>query len=116
MSKFYTIDDVESMMWDAGLGGAGVWVCCSCGVEHSSSDPYEVDSSSDEDWIDYVNVNGETFVKTCNGCKTRLTRYVDFIWHNRDFIRDYLHIRVDAIHSWAENEKIKNELIKDRRT
>lgn len=42
----------------------------------------------------------------CNG----LARYENFIWQHRDTIRNYLKLRIESEHRWAEEELTLNKL------
>lgn len=105
----YTRPDLESasgMMWDAGRGGGGPWVHCSCGIDHSVSDD-EFEESGYQGFY-YIEIDGQQFVYDCQGCAKKLARYERFIWNNRDHIRQYLKIRVDQEKSWADHEYLMN--------
>ena len=96
------------MMWDAGLGGGGPWVHCSCGKDHSlTEEEYE---NSDYGGFEYIELNGILFVYGCEGCAEKLARYENFIWANRNHIRQYLKIRIDQEKAWADQEKLLNDL------
>lgn len=111
----YTLPDkvASEMMWDAGLGGAGPYVHCSCGKDHSvdiledEQESWDVDS---QDMFEYVELDGQLFVYDCDGCKEKLLKYERFIWNNRDMIRRYLKIRIDQELNWAEQENLRNVL------
>ena len=104
------LDDTASqMMWDAGIGGAGPFVYCSCGKEHTL--PYDEDGDFDSsDMFEYIEVDGQQFVYDCDGCRTKLVKYENFIWQNRDTIRRYLKIRIDQEKAWADQEHLLNTL------
>ena len=93
----------SDMMWDAGLGGGGPWVHCSCGKDHS------VEEDSD-DSFEYIEMDGMLFVYDCEGCAGKLFKYENFIWRHRDHIRRYLKIRIDQEKAWADQEHLKNVL------
>lgn len=97
---------VSDMMWDAGLGGCGPWVHCSCGLDHSQTD----EEFEDLGGFRYIELGGRIFVKDCKGCEQRLLKYEQFIWHNRDTIRRYLKIRIDQKKAWADQEHLLNIL------
>ncbi len=63
---------------------------------------YEYDSSFASE------VNGIMFVHgcPCNG----LHRYEVFIWESRNTIRNYLKVRIEQEHQWAEQELTLNKL------
>ena len=63
---------------------------------------YECDSVSGQE------LNGIMFVIgcPCNG----LTRYEEFIWENKDTIRNYLKVRIEQEHRWAEEQLTLNKL------
>jgi hypothetical protein len=96
------------MMWDAGLGGGGPWVHCSCGKDHSLTE--EEFESEDYSGFDYIELDGLTFVFDCEGCEKRLAKYENFIWNNRDTIRRYLKTRIDQEKAWADQEHLLNTL------
>ena len=98
----------SDMMWDAGLGGGGPWVHCSCGKDHSVS--AEEAEEDDYESFEYIEMDGQLFVYDCEGCATKLARYENFIWQNRNHIRRYLKIRIDQEKAWADQEKLLNEL------
>ena len=105
----YTYNDTKKasdMMWDAGLGGGGPWVHCSCGKDHSQTD----EEFEDLGGFGYIELDGRLFVYECDGCAKNLARYENFIWANRDHIRRYLKIRIDQEKAWAEQEHLKNIL------
>ena len=121
------------MFVDALRGGGASSVYCACGRTHYA--PSNLYNSEDEDdytgmlnsaleeqkkdpegvIIDYENdfiyakdIDGRTFVVDCpcNG----LTKYENFIWANRDSIREYLKVRIAQEAAWAEQEVVKNKL------
>jgi hypothetical protein len=108
MTQYTKADNglASAMMWDAGCGGAGPYVYCSCGIEHSMSD--QEFEESDHTGFEYVTLDGRSFVYQCEGCKKKLLKYEVFIWHNRDYIRRYLKIRVDQEKAWADQQKLLN--------
>jgi hypothetical protein len=107
----YTSPDngqTSDMMWDAGRGGGGPWVHCSCGLDHSMSDvEFEQD---DYNGYRYIELGGLFFVHGCDGCEKTLARYENWIWNNRDHIRRYLKIRIDQEKAWADQEQLMNTL------
>lgn len=99
----------SAMMWDASMGGAGPWVVCSCGKEHSL--PCDADGDFDSsEMFEYVELDGMMFVYECDGCKIKLNKYEEFIWKNKDTIRRYLKIRIDQEKAWADQEHLLNIL------
>lgn len=105
-------DKASGMMWDAGLGGGGPWVHCSCGKDHTLPDDVTEEQYERGDYasIEYINLDGQQFVHDCKGCEKKLARYENFIWENRDHIRRYLKIRIDQEKAWADQEKLLNDL------
>lgn len=101
-------DSPSDMMWDAGTGGGGPWVHCSCGKDHSLTDE-EFRESGYNGFI-YISLDRQAFVHGCEGCEKKLARYERFIWQNRDHIRRYLKIRIDQEKAWADQEKLLNTL------
>ena len=99
----------SEIMWDACLGGAGPYVYCSCGKEHSLPCDEDGDYNS-EDSFEYSNLDGLIFVNECDGCKEKLARYENFIWNNRDNIRRYLKMRIDQEKAWADQEDLLNKM------
>ena len=100
-------DRASDMMWDAGRGGGGPWVHCSCGKDHS------VPADEENDLVDtfgYIELAGMLFVYGCEGCAKRLLKYENFIWSNRNHIREYLKIRVNQEKAWADQENVLNLL------
>ena len=115
----YTRADSDSntasqMMWAAGRGGGSPYVHCACGKDHSI--PVEEDNDDDEyvyqkyDSFHYIEIDGQNFVDECEGCAKKLLKYENFIWQNRQHIRDYLKIRIDQEKSWADQEHTLNIL------
>lgn len=104
----YTRPDgqASAMMWDAGLGGGGVYVHCSCGTDHSRTD----EEVEDLGYFGYMELGGLIFVQDCTGCGERLLKYENFIWNNRDTIRRYLKTRIDQEKAWADQEDLLNKL------
>ena len=108
----------------------GVWIECRCGIQHyavdsryaleydedalippeSSEGEYQVKHHHDCDSIGQYEFIGQTFVYGCDGCSKYLRKYEDFIWAERDTIRNYLKIRTDQEKKWADQEHIKNIL------
>lgn len=99
----------SQMMWDAGRGGGGSWVHCACGKDHSLENESN-NQNNDWDSIGYIDLNGLLFVYGCNSCNELLSKYENFIWNNRDYIRRYLKIRIDQEKEWADQEDILNKL------
>jgi hypothetical protein len=62
----------------------------------------------DYDCVIGRHLNGMTFVLNCpcNG----LYRYEVFIWEHRNTIRNYLKVRIEQEHQWAEEELTLNKL------
>ena len=108
----------------------GVYVECSCGIQHYAVDSryayqyeedepfpaetnegdYKVKHHHDFDSVGSFEFIGQIFVDECEGCMKYLRRYEDFIWAERDIIRNYLKLRIDQEKQWAEQEHIKNIL------
>lgn len=108
----YIIKDSEAsdMMWNAGLGGGGLYVHCSCGIDHSidaSEDDY---NTGNYESIYYIELDGMLFVESCQGCQNRLLKYENFIWNNRNTIRRYIKTRIDQELEWAQQEKLLNTM------
>ena len=119
-------DQASDMFMDAlyGTGGGTGHVHCNCGIDHYAMGQYYdafeelPDESStcihhDYDFIHYYEVEGKMFVDDCDGCIKYLKRYEDFIWNERDIIRNYLKIRVTQELEWAKHENIMNRLMED---
>jgi hypothetical protein len=135
MTKRYAVCEnaPSEMFLDSLRGGGSSCIYCNCGRTHyAPSNLYDSDDEDDytnmlnsalEDQkkdpdgviIDYENdfitskqIDELTFVDDCpcNG----LTKYENFIWANRDAIRDYLKVRVAQEALWAEQEVVKNKL------
>src|SRR5574337_916739 len=64
--------------------------------------PNEVVLHYDVDGISAQEMNGIMFVLgcPCNG----LYRYEQFIWENKDTIRNYLKVRIEQEYEWAEQQ------------
>ena len=103
-------DKATDMMWDAGLGGGGPYVYCSCGKDHSLPPDLSDDEYESADCFYYIELDGMLFVFDCEGCKVKLRRYENFIWNNKDTIRRYLKIRIDQEKAWAEQQHLLNVL------
>ena len=100
----------SDMMWDAGMGGGGPWVHCSCGKDHSL-DPDLTDEEYDQaESFGYIELDGQLFVYGCDGCSTKLAKYENFIWNNRNTIRRYLKTRIDQEKAWADQEHMLNQI------
>lgn len=107
----------------------GVYTECRCGITHYAADSrylYEYDGEEipdetdegdfpvkhhhDCDSVGHFEFLGQNFVYGCDGCSKYLRRYEDFIWAERDTIRNYLKIRIEQEKNWAEQEHLKNIL------
>lgn len=112
MAQYILPDDdlASDMMWDAGQGGAGPYVHCSCGIDHSIPDDLPDDEYEDMHMFGYIELDGVLFVSGCAGCEKKLAKYERFIWDNRGHIRNYLKIRTDQELAWADQEKTLNRL------
>lgn len=107
MTQYIKLDDkATDMMWDAGQGGGGPWVHCSCGIDHSRTD----EEFEEIGGYRYIELGGLVFVEDCDGCQKHLLKYENFIWNNRDTIRRYLKIRIDQEKAWADQEDLLNKL------
>lgn len=111
----YTMPDsgASDMMWDAGLGGGGVYVLGGCGQDHTLPDHVteEMYDRGEYQSIEYVTIDGKNFVYGCDQCSEQLSKYENFIWDNRDYIESYLKIRGDQERAWADQESTLNILI-----
>ena len=79
--------------------------------KRNRSDMYKVAFPDEYDAAEsfgYIDLDGQTFVKGCEGCSKALAKYEQFIWNNRGYIREYLKIRVDQGKAWYEQEKLLN--------
>jgi hypothetical protein len=103
-------DKASDMMWDAGMGGGGPYVHCSCGKDHSLDPNLTEEEYDRSDSFEYVELDGQLFVYDCEGCATKLARYENFIWRNKDHIRRYLKIRIDQEKAWADQQHLLNVL------
>lgn len=120
----------SEMFWDAQERAyGGVYVECLCGIQHyavdsrnrSWEDDIDIPAETDEgdykvkhhydcDSVGHFEFIGQQFVYGCDSCSTYLRRYEDFIWQERDTIRNYLKIRIDQEVKWADQEHLKNIL------
>ena len=77
-------------------------------LENQKKDPEGVIINYEDDFIYAKDIDGKTFVVDCpcNG----LIKYEDWIWANREPIRNYLKVRVDQELQWAEQEMTLNKL------
>lgn len=124
------LDDTASEMFidahEYGYGGA--FAECRCGISHYATRFYE-DEIEDEDELRdrlppesehvkhhdadavlHFELDGRHYVSECEGCRKTLARYEQFIWDNRQHIRNYLKIRIDQEKAWADQENICNIL------
>lgn len=108
----YILKDNEAsdMMWNAGLGGGGPYVHCSCGIDHTLPDDLTDEEYEAAESYFYIEVDGMLFVESCDGCREKLLKYENFIWNNRKLIRNYLKTRIEQEHTWAEQEKLLNTI------
>ena len=76
--------------------------------EEKKNDPDGVILHYDCDSVSAGEMNGIMFVYDCpcNG----LSRYETFIWENKDTIRNYLKVRIEQEHKWAEEQLTLNKL------
>lgn len=107
-----TPDRASDMFWDSLTGGGSSWVTCDCGTEWTPPEDLDEDDDRGYDWFRYVELEGKTFVADCEECCKKLARYEQWIWNNRNTIRDYLSTRVNQELKWAEQEKVLNMLAK----
>lgn len=77
-------------------------------LQEKEKDPEGVVIHYDEDFVATKDIDGKTFVEECP-CND-LRRYEEWVWNNRDIIREYLCSRVKQEAIWAEQEMIKNKL------
>lgn len=110
MTRYIKENDgkASQMMWDSGLGGAGPWVNCSCGLDHSV--PVDDDVNEPNVMFEYIELDSQLFVYGCKGCEEKLLKYENFIWVNRNLIRHYLKLRIDQEKAWADQEHVLNIL------
>lgn len=135
----YTLpdDDTASEMFHDAQERAygGVYTECRCGIQHYAVDSRYIDTDNRYPWEDDIKIPNETdegdfkvkhhhgcdsvghfefigqnFVHGCDGCSKYLRRYEDFIWQERDTIRNYLKIRIEQEKKWADQEHLKNVL------
>lgn len=121
----------SEMFYDAQARAyGGVYTECRCGIQHYAVDSryaheYDEDAlippESNEgnfpvkhhhgcDSVGHFEFIGQNFVYGCDGCSKYLRKYEDFIWQERDTIRNYLKIRIDQEKQWADQEHLKNIL------
>jgi hypothetical protein len=76
--------------------------------EEQKKHPDKIVLHYDCDSISGQEMNGIMFVIDCpcNG----LYRYEAFIWENKDTIRNYLKVRIEQEHQWAEEQLTLNKL------
>jgi hypothetical protein len=77
-------------------------------LAEQEKDPDGIVINFEDDFITCKELDGKTFVEDCpcNG----LRKYEDWIWGNRDVIREYYQFRVKQEAEWAEQEVLKNKL------
>ena len=87
-------DDYKSMLEDV--------------TEEKRKDPDGVVIHTDTDFVYAKDIDNRTFVVDCpcNG----LRKYEDWIWNNKDVIRDYLKDRIEQEYRWAEEQLTLNKL------
>jgi len=115
----------SEMFWDAqDRAYGGVYVECRCRIDHYAVESFYMDEDDppfppesdtvrhhgDCDSIGHFEFIGQTFVYGCDSCSQYLRRYEDFIWAERDTIRNYLKIRIDQEKKWADQEHLRNIL------
>ena len=130
MQYVFPIDGSTSdMFWDSQAHAFGnLHVECRCGIQHFAINsryiepedepiPDEIDTGDyrvkhhfDCDSIQSARFVGQVLVRECVGCSEFLRRYEDFIWNERDTIRNYLKMRIDQEKRWADQEHMKNIL------
>jgi len=135
MTKKYSVNKKmpSRMFLKSIVGGGNTSITCNCGRTHyapqafdysNDTDNYEIalaecllehDKDPDgviinyeDDFVYYKELGGQQFVEDCpcNG----LRRYEDFIWGNRNSIREYYKVRVEQEACWAEQEVVLNKL------
>lgn len=140
MTKYVTSDKKPSKVFLDSLSGGGshYMICGNCGREHycpDSSSIYDGDGEDDKGDREYYlqnaleqqkddpegvvihydvdcaltkDLGGIAFVLECpcNG----LWKYENFIWNNKNEIRDYLKVRIEQEFEWAQQELTKNKL------
>ena len=96
-SNLYDSDDEDDYM---GMLNAA--------LEDQKKDPKGVIINYEDDFIYAKDIDGKTFVVDCpcNG----LRKYEDWIWFNRNPIRNYLKVRIEQELKWAEQEMTLNKL------
>lgn len=134
MPKYEINEKKPSKMFINSLTGGGASsIYCNCGRMHyapknlydsndeedyenmlqsalaeQKKDPDGIVINYEDEFIYAKDIDGKTFVVDCpcNG----LRRYEDWIWNNRNAIRDYLKHRVEQEFKWAEQELSINKL------
>jgi hypothetical protein len=140
MTKKYRIDDIKpSELFLDSLSGYGIGstelTCGYCGRLHLCPDAeyYSAGGNAEEgdphrlycqeeyekntegvvlhyncDGVSGHEMNGILFVITCpcNG----LGKYENFIWDSKDTIRNYLKVRIEQEHRWADEQLTLNKL------
>ena len=118
-------DGTASVMFldshNSGVGSS--YLECRCGIEHyainqyqDEEDPLAYPDESDNvkhhhyDFVTAFELDDQVYVDDCESCKKQLRRYEDFIWKNRDHIRNYLKVRIDQEKKWADQEHLLNVL------
>lgn len=114
----------SDMFIDAHESGYGnSYIECRCGIEHYAINQYQDEEDPpgypeesdkvkhhDDNFILAFDLDGQLYVDDCESCKKQLRRYEDFIWNNRDHIRNYLKVRIDQEKKWADQEHLLNVL------
>lgn len=124
-------DTASEMFYDAQERAyGGVYAVCRCGIDHYAVESRYIRDHEDKDSIPpesnegtfpvkhhyecdsvgHFEFIGQNFVHGCDGCSKYLRKYEDFIWQERDTIRNYLKIRIDQEKKWSDQEHLKNIL------
>jgi len=132
--KYSTVEIKPSQMFiDACRGGGASSVYCTCGrmhyapenlldsddetdyqnmlddvMEEKKQDPEGVIIHHDTSFVYAKDIDGRTYVVDCpcNG----LSKYENFIWDNKDIIREYLKVRIAQEYQWAQEQLTLNKL------
>ncbi len=134
MTKYAIGENKPSEMFlQACRGGGASHISCNCGrmhyapmnlyysddetdyqcmldnaLEEQKANPDGVIINYTDDFISASDIDGRTFVDDCpcNG----LYRYEQWIWNNKNTIRDYLKARIEQEFKWAEEQLTLNKL------
>lgn len=135
------VDEPSDFFTNQLMGGGSAHLTCQCGKEHYCPDTMFRDEWESDllpswsehckqaklenpdnvmlhygyDSVTYNEIDGKGFVYGCTCYNKGLAKYENWIWSNRDIIRNYLKARVEYEYKLAQHEKTMNILIEDHK-